>query len=242
MLEQASRKYIAALRKALRNAAVAADAKPMQAYMKSELPYYGVKKPARAECSKQVITAHPLDSYAAWRDTALALYRGAKKREERYAALDLVGHRHYREYRERWSSFALYAEFIVTGAWWDLVDETAVQHLGRLMATQTSKCSAKMRKWLAGRDMWRRRSAIICQLKLKERTDTELLTEAIEASMDSSEFFLRKGIGWALREHAKTDPQWVIAFVQQRQDRLSPLSKREALRRVLKDGLIDAIP
>jgi 3-methyladenine DNA glycosylase AlkD len=240
--EHANRKYVAALRKALRAAAVPENAGPMQAYMKSEMPFYGVKKPERAKCSKEVIAAHPLDSYEAWRDTALALYRGARKREERYGALDLVGHRSYREYRDRWASFAMYDEFIVTGAWWDLVDETAVQHLGRLMVTERQRCTAKMRRWMKGRDLWRRRSSIICQLKLKRETDLGLLFDSIEASMESEEFFLRKGIGWALREYAKTDPQVVIDFVQQRQGRLSALSKREALRRVLKDGLIDSIP
>lgn len=242
MARHANREFIAAYRKALRAAAVPRDAGPMQAYMKSELPFYGVKKPARAQCSKQVIAAHPLEGYEAWRDTALTLYREASKREERYGALDLVGHRRYRTHRDRWSSFSIYDEFIVSGAWWDLVDETAVRHVGRLMVTDKKKCTTEMRRWMKGRDLWRRRSAIICQLRLKGETDLGLLFDAIEASMDSDEFFLRKGIGWALREHAKTDARVIIDFVQQRRGRLCALSKREALRRVLKDGLIDEIP
>ena len=69
-----------------------------------------------------------------------------------------------------------------------------------------------------------------------------LLIENVEASMDDDEFFLRKGIGWALREYAKTDPDMVINFVKRHKKRLSPLSKREGLRILLKNGVIDQIP
>jgi 3-methyladenine DNA glycosylase AlkD len=235
------RRYISAIRKALKDAAVPTDAKPMQAYMKSDLPFCGVKKPLRAKCSKRVIGARPLESYEAWRDTATTLFRHAKRREERYCALDLVGHRHYREYRDRWTSFSMYEEFIVTGAWWDLVDECAVQHVGRLMAVHNARCTKKMRRWMVSRDMWRRRTSIICQLKLKADTDESLLFDAIVASADSDEFFLRKGIGWALREYAKIEPERVIRFVKKHRKRLSSLSKKEALRRLVAQGLTEAV-
>jgi 3-methyladenine DNA glycosylase AlkD len=78
--------------------------------------------------------------------------------------------------------------------------------------------------------LWRRRTAILCQLKANEATDVELLYHAIESSMDSAEFFLRKAIGWALRQHARTDPDEVRAFVDRHEHRLSGLSRREALK------------
>ena len=229
----ASRAFIRAMREGLSEAAVPENAAPMQAYMKSELPFWGVKKPERTRMSKAVIAAHPLSSYAAWHDTAERLFDTAKKREERYCALDLIKHRSYREYRERWASFALYEHFIVEGAWWDIVDEVAIQHLGMLIAVEPLETKAKMLEWIKDADMWRRRSAIICQIKRKSETDEALLFAAIEGAIESKEFFLRKAIGWALREYGKTAPDTVLAYVDEHADELSALSKREALRRLV---------
>ena len=86
-----------------------------------------------------------------------------------------------------------------------------------------------MRRWSRDDDLWRRRSAILCQLTFKARTDLDLLYACIEANLDDSDFFLRKGIGWALRQHARTDPEWVREFVATH-PALSPLSRKEALR------------
>ena len=229
----ANRAFIRACRAGLREVAVTEDAALMQAYMKSEMPYWGVKKPARAKVSKAVIAAHPLPSYAAWRDTARHLFDKAQKREERYCVLDLLDHRRYREYRERWSSFALYEHLIVAGAWWDIVDAVAIHHIGRLLAVEPDKTEAKMRAWIADEDLWRRRSAIICQIKFKAETDEDLLFAAIEGAIESKAFFLRKAIGWALREYGKTAPKAVLAYVEANEGRLSGLSKREALRRLV---------
>jgi 3-methyladenine DNA glycosylase AlkD len=89
-----------------------------------------------------------------------------------------------------------------------------------------------MRAWSRAGDLWKRRSAVLCQLSFKRDTDLELLYECIERAMDEREFFLRKAIGWALREYAKTDPAEVRRYVRQHAQRLSPLSQREALRRI----------
>ena len=85
-----------------------------------------------------------------------------------------------------------------------------------------------VRAWATDEDRWRRRTAVICQIGAKEGTDTALLAAAIEANAADRDFFLRKGIGWALRQHARTDPQWVRDFVAGHD--LSPLSRREALK------------
>jgi len=87
-----------------------------------------------------------------------------------------------------------------------------------------------IRGWSKDPDRWLRRSSIICQLRFKERTDVELLTEVIDANLADREFFVRKAIGWALRQYARTDPDWVRAFVLARDGSLSPLSRREAMK------------
>jgi 3-methyladenine DNA glycosylase AlkD len=69
--------------------------------------------------------------------------------------------------------------------------------------------SAILRAWAAGSDKWLRRSSIICQIGAKANTDVALLSDAIDANAAHTDFFIRKAIGWALREYAKTDPDWV---------------------------------
>lgn len=90
----------------------------------------------------------------------------------------------------------------------------------------------EMLAWSRCGDLWKRRSAILCQLRSREATDLGLLHACIEPSLGSREFFLRKAIGWALRQHAWTDPEEVRRYVTENAERLSPLSRREALRNV----------
>ena len=79
-------------------------------------------------------------------------------------------------------------------------------------------------------DRWLRRTSVICQVAAKDSTDVALLELACEVNLDDGDFFLRKAIGWALRQHARTDPDWVRAFVAAHGDRISGLSRREALK------------
>src|SRR6516164_6434949 len=96
-----------------------------------------------------------------------------------------------------------------------------------------TRTEAKLRPFATTADLidtvlglWR--ASIICQLGARDRIDLELLTVAIESSMGESDFFLRKAIGWALRDYARTDPAWVQSFADTHE--LSPLSRREALK------------
>ena len=89
-----------------------------------------------------------------------------------------------------------------------------------------------MLAWSAADDMWKRRSAIMCQLRAADRTDRDFLYACIEPSLTSKEFFLRKAIGWALRQYARTDPTEVRRYVEENAGRLSPLSRREALKHI----------
>jgi 3-methyladenine DNA glycosylase AlkD len=219
------------LRAELAKAARAEDAPIMQRYMKSEMPYYGVKSTPLRQLCKQVFARHPLSSFEAWRDSVLALYRGAKKREERYAALELMGQRQYRAYRTM-KALGLYEELIVSGAWWDLVDGIATHRLGELLREHPAQMRRTMLRWSRSEDMWKRRCAILCQNRFKQDTDLELLFACIEPSIDSGEFFLRKAIGWALRQYAWTDPGAVVRYVREHEQRLSGLTKREALKNV----------
>ena len=87
-----------------------------------------------------------------------------------------------------------------------------------------------MREWSRDENLWKRRTSILCQLAAKKDTDLRLLYDCIEPSLGEKEFFLRKAIGWALRQYAWTDPKEVLRYVTEKGDQLSPLSKREALK------------
>jgi 3-methyladenine DNA glycosylase AlkD len=217
------------VRKGLAEAADPQRAPAMQAYMKSRMPFHGVPAPVARRVFRAAIEAHPLPDRQSWLATVSALWEGATHREERYAALALAGHRRYRQHQDA-DLLPFYAGLVRTGAWWDLVDDIASHLVGPILLTHHDAAAPTVRAWAEDEDMWLRRTAIICQLGARDRTDVDLLTGAIDANVESREFFLRKAIGWALRAYARTDPEWVRAFVAARADRLSALSRREALK------------
>src|ERR1035438_5862098 len=227
----ASQKLIRSLRKALRELADPSKAPLMQAYMKSSMPYLGIPAEPFRKATKAVLAAYPLDSFEDWRDTALALWRGARYREERYAVIELVGYRSYEKFRTL-DALPLYEEMITTGAWWDYVDSIAGHRLGELLRRYLKELPAILREWAVSDDLWKRRSAILAQLGFKGQTDLKLLYDCIRPSIERQEFFLRKAIGWALRQHAWTDPKEVVRFVKAHDKRLLPLRKREALKNI----------
>jgi 3-methyladenine DNA glycosylase AlkD len=228
-----NRKLQTAIRAALADAADPAKAAPMQAYMKSVMPYYGVSSvPLRAIC-RDVLPRFVLRDEAAWLDTCRAIWDDARCREERYVAVELTGLRAYRAYQTP-AAMALYEHFIVDGAWWDHVDAVAIHRVGPLLREFPDEIEPIMRAWSTDQNMWRRRTSIICQVGSKADTDLGLLYDCIEPNMADTEFFIRKAIGWALRQYAWLNPMEVERYVRAHEDRLSGLSKREALKNIAK--------
>lgn len=219
-----------ALRAALRTGADPERAVGQQRYMKSAMPFLGLTSPGRREVVRPVLAdpALRLDSRPAFERAVRSLWEGAEFREERYAALDLLRHRAYRSWRDP-ELMPLVEHLVVTGAWWDLVDELA-SVVGEVLLIDPEGEGLRMRDWAERDDLWLRRSAIISQLKHGDDTDTRLLSDVIEPNLDDPEFFIRKAIGWALRQYARTDPVWVRAFVDRHTHRISGLSRREALK------------
>lgn len=221
-----------AARTALRAAADPEAAEPMRAYMKSEMPFLGVPKPARTAALKPVFAEHRIVDGVSWRSAVLTLWDGAEFREERYAAVTLAQLKPYAGYATEPDATDLYDHLIVTGAWWDFVDEVAIRSVGPVLRAHPAAVTPTIRGWAHDADRWRRRTAVICQIGSKAAIDTDLLAETIEANLADTDFFLRKGIGWALRQHARLDPGWVRRFVAAHDGELSPLSRREALRNI----------
>ncbi|MHA7271867.1 DNA alkylation repair protein [Arthrobacter sp. TMT4-20] len=224
---------VAAVRDRLRTVADPAKAPRMQAYMKSAMPYLGVSsQPLKVIC-REVFTAHPLPDRAQWEWAVRQLWDGATFREERYAAVALLTHRRYSGYQDE-QTLTLYRQLVETGAWWDFIDVIASRGVGPILRAAPETVTPLMRSWARDGHLWVRRTAILCQLPSKGETNAALLADVVGVNLEDSlygkEFFIRKAIGWALREYAKTDPGWVLAFVQDNEKGLSPLSRREALK------------
>ncbi len=217
---------VAAIRARLTASADPVRAAGAQAYLKSAMPQLGVRVPEVRRIVKAEVAAAPLASGDELRSAVLELFRTATYREERYAAIDLTASKLV---RTDLAMVPVYEEIIRTGAWWDLVDGVE-DRLGRLLQAHRDVLTPVLLRWSTDPDFWIRRSSITAQLGAKANTDTGLLATVIEANLADREFFIRKAIGWALREYAKTDPAWVRQFAAAHGAALSPLSLREALR------------
>jgi 3-methyladenine DNA glycosylase AlkD len=211
----------------------------MAAYMRDQFPFLGIPAPAQRALARQVLTGLGRPAEADLRAVALGCW-ALPEREYQYFACDWL-RRHARvcpadaACRNRPKS-ALSAGFIdvarrliVTKPWWDTVDALAANLVGPLVTAHPELVST-MDAWAAGEELWLIRTAILHQLRYKESTDVERLFQYCTRQAGHPDFFIRKAIGWALREYAKTDPDAVIAYVHANQARLSPLSVREAMK------------
>jgi 3-methyladenine DNA glycosylase AlkD len=212
-----------------------ARAPAMQAYMKSAMPFRGVSAvPLRRIC-RAVLDHHRLADRATWERAVRLLWDDAAYREERYAAIALTGHRLYRGFQDA-ATLDLYFHLVVTGGWWDLVDGVAANRVGPTLRADPQTVTPIIRAWARDEDLWVRRTAVLCQLRSKDDTDTALLDEVLAANLEGSrhghDFFIRKAVGWALRDFARTDPAWVASFVEVHADQMSDLTRREALKRL----------
>jgi 3-methyladenine DNA glycosylase AlkD len=212
--------------KALKDAANPTDAPAMQAYLKTDMPFYGVKTPPRRVMVRDLGKAFLPATQADYDKKIKALW-ALPHREEKYLAIGLA---------RRWKAFIqpeampLYEKMIREGGWWDLVDDIAKNLVGKLVWDHPKTFWPLMEKWIHDDDLWIRRTAVLCQLAFKERTEKERLFDFCLDRAHEKDFFMRKAIGWALRQYSYADPKAVRAFVQKHEKKLSPLSRKEALK------------
>lgn len=212
------------VREELAAAADPAKAPAMQAYMKTEMPFLGVQKAGRAPVLRAARKRFAPVDRDQWRAQVAALW-ALPHREEKYLAL---------AWARAYKTFAVADELpfleglIREGAWWDFVDEIASHLVGEAWLRQRERVGPVMDRWITDEDVWIRRTAILGQLRHKEKTDTDRLLGYCEARAHEQSFWIRKAIGWSLRQHARTDPDLVVAFLERMGDRLSGLSRREA--------------
>lgn len=198
----------------------------MAAYMRNQFAFLGIKTPLRNALLKEQFLKHHLPETKSLKEEIWKLYL-LPEREYQYAAVALL------EKMKNQLSVAdlpFLRKLIETKSWWDSVDSIAPRIVGGLVLAERIGGSAVMLEWAQAQDMWTNRAAILHQLKFKRHTDTAVLSQIILTHSGSPEFFIQKSIGWALREYAKTDPDWVHSFTES--NNLMPLSKREALKHI----------
>ena len=196
----------------------------MRAYMKDQFDYLGLQTPVRKELTKAFYTDHGYPDPAIVPGIIEECWE-MPYREYKYFALELMvklkkklGH----------DAIHLYEELIGRESWWDTIDWIAPSLVGYHFMEFPEERVDYINKWIKSGNMWLQRSCILFQLKYKSDTDIRLLSSIILKLKDSKEFFIRKAIGWSLREYSKTDPGFVVRFVQSHE--LSGLSHREALK------------
>lgn len=226
--------YVGAVRAALADAGDPVRAAGQQAYMKSDLPYVGLTAPELRSLLKPLLAEHRFIDRGSWEAAVLELWDDVTHREEWYAAVALLRHRAYRAWIDP-GLLPLLEHLVRTGAWWDVVDEIAGHLVGQVLLDHRADVTPVMDAWSVDADsLWIRRTAMLSQLRHGEDTDTDLLERVLVANLEDTaygrEFFVRKALGWALRQYARTDAAWVRTFVSTHADRLSGLSRREALK------------
>jgi 3-methyladenine DNA glycosylase AlkD len=204
-------------------AADASRAESMAAYMQGQFAFLGITTPQRRALQRDALAG--LDRPTA--DDLLALAAGAwalPEREHQYAACDAL-RRHAASLRPE--DLPALRHLVTTLPWWDTVDVLAVHVVGALVRAHRH-LQAEMDLWADEPDQWLVRTALLHQLMWKADTDAERLFRYCAARAADPRFFVRKAIGWALRQHARTDPDAVWAFVDAHRAELSGLSAREA--------------
>lgn len=199
----------------------AENAVPMEKYMKNQFPFLGIKTPKRRELMKEFFQASGILTLELQEDFIWHLWE-LDEREYQYAAMDYL-ERSLKKLEKK--HLLLCEKLITTKSWWDTVDALAAKAVGTIAAKYPEVISEKIDGWAEGDHLWLRRTALLFQLKYKEKTDEALLYRYIFLNKDSREFFIQKAIGWALREYSKTNPAAVKQFIESHT--LPKLSVRE---------------
>lgn len=212
-----------------------ADAAAMSKYMRDQFTFYGLKSPQRRDIDKQILSTQKNF------DQSLLIFLVSElwlkeHREFQYFAVDLLCKKvkvftgsTSNDFKQ--ASACLFT-LLTSKTWWDTVDPLSSVVVGALVLKHGSVAIELMDEWIHHDNMWLRRTALLHQQKFKEKTDSSRLFRFCLDRAHEKDFFIRKAIGWALRQYHRVDPRAVERFVRRNEDKLSTLSKKEALKHV----------
>ncbi len=196
---------------------------PMASYMKTTMPFYGIQKTERNRVNREIKKRFVPKDRRQYHTIIKALWK-LPYREEKYTSIE------YAKQSDEFislESLPVFELMIRQGQWWDFVDDIAIKLVGRVLYKDRKKMKPILDRWIVDDDLWIRRTAIISQIHHKKETDQEQLFRYCLKCIDEKDFFIRKAIGWALRDFSKTDEKPVKQFLIKHKDQLSGLSFRE---------------
>ncbi|MFD0619824.1 DNA alkylation repair protein [Paenibacillus sp. GCM10027629] len=209
-----------------RTHASAKEAIPMAAYMRDQFPFLGIRTPERSQYLRQFMQANPLPKGEELVQVADEVW-SLPEREFQYVAMIL--YEKHRKHAEQ-AHIDVLEHLVTDKSWWDTVDLISSRLIGFHLAKYPELITSYTERWIESDNFWLQRAALLYQLSYKKNTDEERLFRYIRRRAEEKEFFIRKAIGWALREYSKTNEAAVRKFVAE--TALSPLSQKEALKHV----------
>ncbi len=222
--------YLREIKRRFSEAGDPATSEGQMAYMRNQFSFYGLKAPIWVGLFREFVKEYGYPVYGGPLENIARQAYAEEYRELHYIAVQII------EKTQKKSGadlIKLLEELILKNSWWDTVDWIA-KLVGIHFVRFPDQIGPVTERWMASGEMWLQRVAIIYQLRYKEKTDTNRMFRYILQVADSKEFFLQKAAGWALRQHAKTDPAIVSAFIEK--ERLPALTKREARKQLVKEG------
>jgi 3-methyladenine DNA glycosylase AlkD len=216
--------YLIPLQREFESVQNPAFAAGMKKYMKDQSEFYGIKAPVLRKLIKSFLKEHELPGENNLNAVIMECW-SQDKREWQHVAIEIL----LRYIKNPDSNIIGVLEFmIINKSWWDTVDTIAAWLVGPFFKKYPDMIIPKTREWMDSGNIWLQRTCLLFQLKYKTTTDTELLFGFIRELSGLKTFWIRKAIGWALREYSKTDPDIVMEFVNSHS--LAPISRKEALK------------
>lgn len=204
------------------------NAGKMSKYMLNQFEFFGIPSPLRKQLASQFIAQNGFPATDQIDEIVRFIWQ-MPQRELHYAIMEIASRKAYLADARR---IDLYEYMITSQSWWDTVDFIAANLVGAWLLKHQQLTGEVTGRFMQSGNLWLQRTALLFQLKYKGNTDQDLLFRYIRKLSSSKEFFIRKAIGWALREFSKTNPGAVLDFTDNND--LSPLSRREALKIILK--------
>jgi 3-methyladenine DNA glycosylase AlkD len=216
--------WVKAITQVLEPLADANNARHMQVYMRDQFAFYGIQSGPRRRALKLLFAKSDCPAIDELPQVIDELWL-LPQREYQLVAIDLLIRL---KNRLPISTAPILERCIVTKSWWDTVDMLATHIAGSLFGRYPAEFDRYIERWRISDNLWLRRTTLLYQLKYKQSTDFNRLSELIQYNRNDGEFFIQKAIGWSLREYSKTAPEVVINFINN--ENIQGLARREGLK------------
>ncbi len=198
----------------------------MKKYMRNQFEFIGMRSEQRKLVQRKIINNSGVPDAKILDEVVYELW-DLPEREYQYFAMELLTKRVKKSGPE---IIPLIESLILKKSWWDTIDWISPGICGVLFRNHPEIIKPVTRRWMDSGNIWLQRTCILFQLMYKKDTDLKLLYSFIDQLSHEKEFFIKKAIGWALRQYSKTDPSEVKRFIESRE--LQPLSVREGMKYV----------